>query len=117
MCIIRCVVDMLNFADQHANCYGISMVPIDAAWGVEGDGINSDRYLCFNGTPVTTWLVGIVTSVWLMPSDGNRASIGIKLLCERDVLAARHLQFGMASPTVGTHPAILFPSTPLDSLL
>ena len=96
------MVSILNFKDAETMRCAIGNVPHEAAWGSVAHGPDFDRYLCVGPARVTAWFEGIVTSVWLTPSEGSRVSIGVKLLCKRDHDAARYVQYEMCQPPAGT---------------
>ncbi|KAI9059960.1 hypothetical protein FKP32DRAFT_1579056, partial [Trametes sanguinea] len=92
------LVSIINFVEADANRFNVGLLPLDLKWGNTRDGVDFDRYLCHNGRPVTVWMVGIVTSTWLMPSEGTRVSIGVRLLCQRDMDTAKFIQFRLSHP-------------------
>ncbi|KAI9067026.1 hypothetical protein FKP32DRAFT_1601420 [Trametes sanguinea] len=92
------ILSIVNFTEPDANRFNVGLVPLDCAWGPSGDGSGLDRFLCHNGRPVTVWMVGVVTSTWLAPTEGTRISIGVRLLCQRDLDAAKFFQFRMSNP-------------------
>ncbi|KAI0708647.1 hypothetical protein C8Q76DRAFT_627059 [Earliella scabrosa] len=96
--VLKRIIAILNHLEEGSSRFLIGKVPPTAVWGAEGDSSNVDRFLCVEGVPITAWMVGIVTSVWLTPSDDNRASIGIKLICDRDFRAARRFQYDLCQP-------------------
>ncbi|KAI9064826.1 hypothetical protein FKP32DRAFT_1569061, partial [Trametes sanguinea] len=96
--MIARLTSIINVTEPHANRYNVGLVPLSATWGRPGDGSGFDRFLCVNGRPVTVWMVGIVTSTWLTPPEGTRVSIGVRLLCQRDMDAAKYFQFKMSNP-------------------
>ncbi|KAH9848185.1 hypothetical protein C2E23DRAFT_739945, partial [Lenzites betulinus] len=92
------LLPILNFVDASANRFSIGLMPPSAQWGPVGDGSGLDKYLCFDGRPVTLWMAGVVTSIWLTPTEGSRVSIGLRLLNDRDHDVARLVQFGRVKP-------------------
>ncbi|KAI9059159.1 hypothetical protein FKP32DRAFT_1580370, partial [Trametes sanguinea] len=96
--VIERIVPIINFTEPANNRYSIGRIPRRASWGPVADGTGMERFLCDNGRPITVWMVGIVTSVWLAPTEGSRVSIGVRLLCRRDMEAARFIQYRMSHP-------------------
>ncbi|KAI9067883.1 hypothetical protein FKP32DRAFT_1558970, partial [Trametes sanguinea] len=92
------IVSIINFTEPQANRFNIGLIPFGTRWGPVGDGSGFDRYLILNGRPVTAWMVGVVTSTWLTPTEGTRVSIGVRLLCQRDMDAAKFFQFRLSNP-------------------
>ncbi|OSC97378.1 hypothetical protein PYCCODRAFT_1377271, partial [Trametes coccinea BRFM310] len=92
------VATIMNYTEPTTNRYNIGLLPLDAQWGPIADGTGLDRFLCHDGRPVTAWMVGIVTSIWLAPTEGSRVSIGLRLLCRRDMEAARYFQYRLSRP-------------------
>ncbi|KAI9067795.1 hypothetical protein FKP32DRAFT_1563037 [Trametes sanguinea] len=91
--VISRIASIINYSEPESCRYPIGLLPQEAAWGVAGDGNGLDKFLCLNDRPVAVWLVGVVTSLWLTPSEGNRVSIGVRLLSTRDHVTARRVQF------------------------
>ena len=87
---------MANFADAANGRYNISHIPSDAEWGLNGRQPYHDRVLCKDGKTIVGWATGAVR--YLALQNTNRYTIGIQLLSERDLKAARHWQFMRAQP-------------------
>ncbi len=76
------------------------MIPLAATWGSSKHSAELQRYVVVGDTRLTAWFVGLVTTSWLCPSEGNRVNVGLKMLNKRDHDAARHLQYDKSSPAM-----------------
>ncbi|KAH9855231.1 hypothetical protein C2E23DRAFT_883192 [Lenzites betulinus] len=95
---INRLVPIINFVDKSANRFSLGLMPLNAEWGPTGDGKGLDKYLCRNGRPITIWMTGIATSVWLAPIEGSRVNVGVRLLTNRDVEVAHRILYGRSQP-------------------
>lgn len=106
------IENLVNVVDVERLVYAADMVPTDIAWGRRVPcGLDSERLVTLgkSNEPITIWMVGRVSQVWLTPLRPTNRPISIYIVpvTEQTSRQAHSLLTRLSKPPAGKSASLL----------